>query len=223
MPLPGPPSGHTSIYTSSAISERSQRPSQSLSPNGANGETKYKDWDFAWYWIRRPEAAELRLEKREDSYRNETEILRKPTSSLPNPCRIELDNINLLITDEEFLEYCDWMARTAEWAGEPEIMALSRHCKKMSWRMRLIKAMAMVLGNGYGQKRLEMKGYWKGMARTHLEDRCEGEDTASEDRAGLCELIGRLRGLWNKIGALYRDKEDKGLPKKKRNRAVDHQ
>ncbi|CAH7670211.1 hypothetical protein PPACK8108_LOCUS4922 [Phakopsora pachyrhizi] len=102
-----------------------------------------------------------RLERREESYRNVTEILRKPTSSLPNPFQIELNNINLingiksdeeknkedfinymislrdrsdedrLITDEEFLEYCDWMARTAEWAGKPEIMALSRHCKKM--------------------------------------------------------------------------------------------
>ncbi|CAH7686901.1 hypothetical protein PPACK8108_LOCUS21611 [Phakopsora pachyrhizi] len=102
-----------------------------------------------------------RLERREESYSNETEILRKPTSSLPNPFQIELNNINLingiksdeeknkedfinymislsdrsdedrLITDEEFLRYCDWMARTAEWAGEPEIMALSRHCKKM--------------------------------------------------------------------------------------------
>ncbi|KAI8453357.1 hypothetical protein BY996DRAFT_6542630 [Phakopsora pachyrhizi] len=118
---------------------------------------------FSWYWMRRPEAAEERLEKREESYRNETEILRKPTSSLPNPCWIELDNINLdrLITDEEFLECCDWMARTAEWAGEPEIMALSRHCKKMAMT-RVLEDEAdlgnghSTGGNGYGQKWLEM-------------------------------------------------------------------
>ncbi|CAH7690898.1 hypothetical protein PPACK8108_LOCUS26364 [Phakopsora pachyrhizi] len=36
-----------------------------------------------------------RFERREESYRNETEILRKPTSSLHNPCQIELNNINL--------------------------------------------------------------------------------------------------------------------------------
>ncbi|KAI8449947.1 hypothetical protein BY996DRAFT_6450339 [Phakopsora pachyrhizi] len=110
---------------------------------------------------------------------NETELLRKQTSDLPNPHQIELNNINLicktldltiveistdghclfsaingiesdeeqqglffinhmislsnisdknrLMTNEKLFEYCDYFARTAEVAGKPEIMALSRH------------------------------------------------------------------------------------------------
>ncbi|KAI8447617.1 hypothetical protein BY996DRAFT_6479885 [Phakopsora pachyrhizi] len=91
----------------------------------------------------------------EESYRNETKLLKQQTSGLPNQRQIKLNNINLicktldlmivkmaadghclfsanrLMTNEEFFEYCDQNARAAEWAGEPEIRALSRHCKRM--------------------------------------------------------------------------------------------
>ncbi|CAH7684089.1 hypothetical protein PPACK8108_LOCUS18067 [Phakopsora pachyrhizi] len=49
---------------------------------------------------------------------------------------------NRLMTEEELLEYCDWMAKTAEWAGEPDIMALSRHCKKT---VQVIQAVGPIL------------------------------------------------------------------------------
>ncbi|KAI8446488.1 hypothetical protein BY996DRAFT_6465732 [Phakopsora pachyrhizi] len=88
----------------------------------------------------------------EESYRNETKLLKQQTSGLPNQRQIKLNNINLicktldlmivkngsrwtlpnrLMTNEEFFEYCDQNAKAAEWAGEPEIRALSRHCKRM--------------------------------------------------------------------------------------------
>ncbi|KAI8453195.1 hypothetical protein BY996DRAFT_4546836, partial [Phakopsora pachyrhizi] len=49
---------------------------------------------------------------------------------------------NRLMTDEEFFEYCDWIARTAEWGGKPEIMALSRHFKKA---VHVIQAVGPIL------------------------------------------------------------------------------
>ncbi|KAI8443202.1 hypothetical protein BY996DRAFT_7730757 [Phakopsora pachyrhizi] len=155
-----------------------------------------------------------RLARREESSRNETELLKQQTSGLPNQRQIELDNINLicktldlkivemaadghclfsavadqlnfygleggpfdyhglrlivssqmrnnkddfinhmisssdssdenrLMSDEEFFEYCDRIARTAEWGGEPEIMALSRHFKKT---IHVIQAVGPIL------------------------------------------------------------------------------
>ncbi|KAI8453803.1 hypothetical protein BY996DRAFT_4537853, partial [Phakopsora pachyrhizi] len=155
-----------------------------------------------------------RLARREESYRNETELLRQQTSALPNQHQIELNNINLicktldlmivemaadghclfsavanklnfygfkdgpfdylglrsivssqlrnnkddfykpydqlshssdenrLMTNEEFFEYCDRIARTAEWGGKPEIMALSRHFKKV---IHVIQSVGLIL------------------------------------------------------------------------------
>ncbi|KAI8461454.1 hypothetical protein BY996DRAFT_6593769 [Phakopsora pachyrhizi] len=51
----------------------------------------------------------------------------------------ELEKLKIAQSNQHFArhllevdwKYCDCMARTAEWAGEQEIMALSRHGKKM--------------------------------------------------------------------------------------------
>ncbi|KAI8448107.1 hypothetical protein BY996DRAFT_6521539 [Phakopsora pachyrhizi] len=91
-----------------------------------------------------------RLARREESYRNETELLKQQTSGLPNQRQIKLNNINLICKTLDLTivkmaadGHCLFSAiNSIDGGGKPEIVALSRHFKKA---IHVIQAVGLIL------------------------------------------------------------------------------
>ncbi|KAI8445673.1 hypothetical protein BY996DRAFT_6465846 [Phakopsora pachyrhizi] len=117
-----------------------------------------------------------RLAKREESYRNETKLLKQQASGLPNQRQIKLNNINMICKTLDLMivkmaadGHCLFSAGYGEWQVSGLMLAQSE-----DWRATV---------NG-------LVG-----TRTPFDDEYDGG--AAEDRARICELFD---GLWKPEG-----------------------